>query len=103
MENNNESNNTNEKENGKFFKIMYKTRLKIRRGETTIINLSLLFSIISLLTAPWLVVLGLIVALVLGYKITIDRTGVGFEDTFNEVVQHGKQNVEKVFNDMSEE
>ena len=90
---------TNQQKNGSFFKVMYRTRLKIRRGDMPILNLSLLFSIVALLTAPWLVVIGALVALVLGYRITIDRSGEGFEDSFEEVVENGKRNVKKVFND----
>jgi hypothetical protein len=85
--------------NGSFFKVMYRTRVKINRGEEPILNLSVLFSLIALLTAPWLVILGLLVALVMGYRISIDRSGAGFEGTFEEVVENGKRNVKRVFND----
>ena len=85
--------------NGSFFKVMYRTRIKITRGETPVINLSLLFSLISLLTAPWLVVLGVLVALIMGYRMSIDRGGEGFEDSFEEVVENSKRTVRKVFND----
>ena len=88
-----------QEKNGSFFKFMYRTRVKIRRGDTPILNLSVLFSLIGLLTAPWLVILGLLVALVMGYHISIDRSGVGFEDSFDEVVENSKRNVQRVFND----
>ena len=52
-------------ENNGFFKVMYRTRLMIKRGDMTILNLSLLFSLIALLTAPWLVIIGLLVSLVM--------------------------------------
>ncbi len=91
-------NENNQKENKGFFKVMYRIRIKIKRGDMTIINLSLLFSLIALLTAPWLVVIGALVALVMGYHISIDRTGSGFENSFEEVVENTKRNVLKVFN-----
>lgn len=90
------------KQKGSFFRVMYRTRIKINRGETPIMNLSVLFSMIALLTAPWLVILGLLVALIMGYRISIDNSGVGFEDSFEEVVEKSKRNVQKVFNDDSE-
>jgi hypothetical protein len=90
---------TKQEKSNNFFKVMYRTRLKIRRGDTPILNLSMLFSLISLLTAPWLVVLGLLAALVMGYHISIDRSGSGFENSFGEVFENGKRNVQKVFND----
>jgi len=93
---------TKQKENGSFFKVMYRIRLKIRRGDMTIVNLSLLFSVIALLTAPWLVVLGILIALVMGYHISIDKSGSGFESSFEEVVENTKRNVQKVFNDDEE-
>ncbi|HPS80303.1 MAG TPA: hypothetical protein PLP25_00405, partial [Candidatus Limiplasma sp.] len=60
MENNTNANTQN---NGKpgFFSLLYRTRLMLRKGDVTILNLSVLFSIISLLCAPWLVIVGAIV------------------------------------------
>jgi len=86
------------KQNGGFFKAMYSTRIKMRRGDTPILNLSVLFSIIALLTAPWLVIGGVLVALILGYRLSIDNSGEGFEGSFEEVVENSKKNVKKVFN-----
>jgi hypothetical protein len=37
-----------------------------------------LFSILALLFAPWVVVIGAIVALILGYRFAIDRNAAGF-------------------------
>lgn len=86
------------KQNGGFFKIMYRTRVKIRRGDMPILNLSVLFSVIAVLTAPWLVIGGVIVALVMGYRLSVDTSGEGFETSFDEVVKTGAQNVKRVFN-----
>ncbi|HPJ02240.1 MAG TPA: DUF4342 domain-containing protein [Candidatus Limiplasma sp.] len=85
------------KQSGGFFRTMYKNRVKITRGDTPILNLSILFSIIALLTAPWLVIGGVLVALVMGYRLSLDTSGVGFENSFEEVVEAGKQNVKRVF------
>lgn len=90
------------KQGGGFFKVMYTTRIKMVRGDMPILNLSVLFSIIALLTAPWLVIAGVVVALVMGYRVSVDSSGAGFEKSFEEVVQTGKNNVKKVF-DNSEE
>ncbi|MBN1778224.1 MAG: DUF4342 domain-containing protein [Clostridiales bacterium] len=86
------------KNNGGFFRAMYATRIKIRRGDMPILNLSVLFSIIALITAPWLVISGLLVALIMGYRVSIDNSGKGFESSFEEVVENSKKNVQKVFN-----
>ncbi len=91
-------NNTNNTTNGKngFFSMMYRTRILITKGDTTILNLSLLFSIISLLCAPWLVVIGAIVALVLGYRFAIDRNAAAFDKDFEHVVKDAANNVKSV-------
>lgn len=90
---------TKQAKNGSFFRVMYRTRVRINRGEMPILNLSVLFSLIALLTAPWIVILGLLVALVLGYRISIDKSGAGFENSFEEVLENSKRNVRKVFDD----
>lgn len=90
------------KQGGSFFKAMYKTRVKIRRGETPILNLSVLFSIVALLTAPWLVIGGVLVALIMGYRLSVDSSGEGFESSFEEVVEAGKNNVKRVFHNDEE-
>ena len=79
-----------------FFSLLYRTRIVITKGETTIVNLSLLFSIISLLCAPWLVVIGAVIALVLGYKFAIDRNASGFATDFEHVVKDATDNVKQV-------
>ena len=98
MENNTNTNNT-----GKtgFFGILYRTRLMITKGETTIINLSLLFSVISLLCAPWLVIVGAIIALLLGYRFSIDRNAAAFDKDFEHVVRDAASNVKHVVEDVT--
>jgi len=88
-----------QEKNGSFFKVMYRTRVKVARGDMPILNLSVLFSLIALITAPWLVIIGLVVALLMGYRISVDRSGAGFEDSFEQVFENGKRNVKRVFTD----
>ena len=88
--NNGSTNNTNKTG---FFNLAYRTRLVIRKGEATIVNLSVLFSVISLLCAPWLVVIGVIVALALGYKFAIERNAAAFDKDFEHVVKDAAENV----------
>ena len=67
-------NNTNRNENKTgLFSFLYRTRILITKDNVTIVNLSILFSLIALLVAPWLVVVGAIVALALGYRFSIDK------------------------------
>ena len=85
-------NNTNTNKNG-FFGILYRTRILITKGDTSIINLSVLFSVISLLCAPWLVVGGAIAAVLLGYKFAIERNAAAFDKDFENVVKDAANNV----------
>ena len=90
---NNTTNNTNKTG---FFALLYRTRIVITKGESTILNLSVLFSVISLLCAPGLVIIGAIVALALGYKFSIDRNASAFDKDFEHVVKDAAENVKHV-------
>ena len=92
MENNNTGNTNNQGKTG-FFSMLYRTRLMVTKGETTIVNLSLLFSVIALLCAPWLVIIGAIVALVLGYRFGIERNAPAFDKDFEHLVKDAADNV----------
>ena len=81
-----------EKKNG-IFSFLYCNRVKVNKGSTPILNLSLLFSILGVLTAPWLVVAGVIVALALGYKFAFERNAAGFSNDFDQVVKGAATNV----------
>ena len=58
-----------------IFDTLCRTRVKVENNAATIVNLNLLFTLIALLTAPWLVIGGALVALALGYKVDVVRPG----------------------------
>lgn len=89
----NNTNTTNNVNKPGFFNLAYRTRLVIRKGEATIVNLSMLFSVISLLCAPWLVIIGAIVALLLGYRYSIERNAPAFDKDFEHLVKDAADNV----------
>lgn len=76
-----------------IFHTLYATRIIVRRNGESIINLSLLFCLIALLCASWLVIGGAIAALALGYEFSFVRNAPGFSKSFDEVVQDAKCNV----------
>ncbi len=85
---------TNTKKASNFFGRLYRFRLLVKKGSVTIVNLSLLFSIIALLISPHLVFLGLIVLLVLGYRVTFDTNSADFAgDNLESMVKNAAQNV----------
>ena len=92
MENTTNNTTSNTKSNG-IFSVLYRTRLTVTKDGATILNLSMLFSIISLLSAPWLVIIGGVVALAMGYRFAIDRNGLGFDQSFDSVIRNAAGNV----------
>ncbi|MBP3646361.1 MAG: hypothetical protein J6K55_08035 [Clostridia bacterium] len=79
------------------FDFLFRLRLKVKKEETTIVNLSALFMLIALGTAPHICVIGLIASIVLGYRITLDRDSREFaDDTFDDMVKNAKSNVQQV-------
>ena len=60
-----------------------------------VVNLSSLFVLLTLITAPHICIIGLIVALVLGYRINIDRDSREFSsETFDSMVKNARENVQ---------
>lgn len=57
---------------------LFRIRVRLFKGDTVVANLSVLFMLFSLLLAPWLVVLGSVAALVMGYRIGIARNDPAF-------------------------
>jgi hypothetical protein len=88
----------NSNNNGKVnaFGFLYRTRIVIKKGESVIVNLSVLFCIIALLFAPWLVAIGALVALLLGYRFSIDRNAAGFTSDFGRIFKDATDNVKNV-------
>ena len=91
----------NENKNG-IFSFLYCNRVKVSKDSTPIINLSLIFCILAVLTAPWLVVGGVIVALALGYKFAFERNAVGFSSDFDAVVKGAASNVRNVVDNVTD-
>ena len=77
-----------------WFSVLYRTRIRVDKEEISIVNLSLLFCLLAMLSAPWLVVGGAIAALVLGYRFSIQKNAPGFSGDFDEVVRDAARNVQ---------
>ena len=86
----------NVKSSGKgIFNFLFRLRVKVRKGDATVMNLSALFMIISLCVAPHLMIIALIVSLVFGYRINVERNSRDFEkDSFDTIVKNAKNNVQ---------
>ncbi len=91
-----------QRRDGRFFSVLYRTRLRASKNGVTVVNLSLLFSLIALLTAPWLTILGLLAALIMGYRFSVDHNGLGFEQNFDDVVRNAAGNVKQAVDNVTE-
>ena len=85
-----------------IFNKLYANRIVFKREGATIVNLSLIFCIIAFLTAPWLVIGGVIAALALGYKFTYARNVASFTGSFDDVVAEAKSNVRNVVDSVTD-
>lgn len=87
-----------------LFDFLFRLRLKVKKDRTTIINLSSLFVLLVLGTAPHICVIGLIISLVLGYRISIDRDSSDFaDDNFDDMVKNAKSNVQNTVNSFAQQ
>lgn len=78
------------------FDFMYRLRIKVKKNQTVIVNLSSIFVLLVISLAPHIAVIGLILALVLGYRITIDRDSQEFADEhFDDMVKNARSNVQQ--------
>ena len=80
----------------------YRARIKIHKGETCILNLSVLFALLSLLISPHLVIIAAIVCLVLGYKFSFDGKDRAFAGAnLEKMVRSAADNVKSSVSDFA--
>ena len=100
------------KKGGKFMNFiqkMLRTRIKVRKGDTVIINLSVLFMAgAAILMGPHrafgIAAFGLILGLLMGYQINIDNNDEGFtQEKVEKIVRNAADNVKKTVNGISRE
>ena len=85
-----------------LFQRLFRFRLKIKKGEITIANLSMLFSLLALLVSPHLVIFAAILVMVLGYSVSFDRNDPDFaKDNLEKMVRNAAQNVKTSVSDMA--
>lgn len=76
-----------------LFSKLFRTRIKVAKGDLPILNVSVLFVIFSALSAIWLVVSGGIVALLLGYRFSIEKNSPHFSGEFKDLVKDAGSNM----------
>ena len=85
-----------------FLHKCYRARIKVRKADTTILNISTIFAALSLLISPHLVIIGVIVCLVLGYKFSFDKHDHAFDgENLERTVRHAAENVKSTVSDFT--
>jgi len=81
-------------------------RMVLKNEKITLINIPVLIAIISLIVAPWLVIPGLVIALILGYKLRItstNKTSDKIKKGLDKATKTVKESTEKIFENSNEE
>lgn len=92
MNGNNKKGETKEKALNLLQKL-YRSRVKIRKGDTNIFNVSVLFAGLCLLLAPHMTIAGIIVSMILGYQFSFTGMDPDFSsDSLEKMVKSAAQN-----------
>lgn len=87
-----------------IFNFLFRLRLKVSKEKVSIINLSSLFVVFVIVFAPHVAIIGLIVSLLLGYRINVDRNCKEFNnESFDNIVKNAKTNVQSTVNTFSQQ
>ena len=85
-------NDTKDKALG-FLQKLYRSRVKIRKGDISIANVSVLFAGLCLLLAPHMTIGGIIVSMILGYQFSFTGMDPDFStDNLEKMVKNAAQN-----------
>ncbi len=105
--NNNNSNQNSGEEFKKNVKKVYNNSVRhrfiIKKGDTVIVNLSLLYMLAALIVAPHLTIVSAIAAIFLGYKINIQKEETDdYEVDLKEQVNKAAGNIKNTVKDFTE-
>ena len=85
-----------------FFSKLYQFRLKIKKENIIIANISLLFALLALLVSPHLVLIAAIAILVLGYKVSFNKKDADFAAAnLEKMVRNAAENVKSTVTDFT--
>lgn len=85
-----------------FFSRLYQFRLKVKKENIIIANVSLLFALLALLISPHLLLAAAIIILVLGYKVSFDRKDRDFAAAnLEKMVRNAADNVKSTVSDFA--
>ena len=87
---------------------LYRSRVKIRKGDTNIFNVSVLFAALCLLLAPHMTIAGIIISMILGYQFSFtgmdpDFASENLEKMVKSAAQNAKSSVSSVVQTITNE
>lgn len=83
-------------EKGSLLAYLYRFRMTIRKGSLCIVNISVLAAAVALIAAPYVVGIGLLLALTLGYRIRFVKNSEDFsEDQIDRMIRSAKNTVQR--------
>lgn len=86
----------------RLFSKFYRFRLKVKKGDIVIANLSLLFSLLALMVSPHLVIIAAILVLILGYRVSFDKNDRDFASAnLEKMVRNAADNVKSTVSDFA--
>ena len=94
----------NSRQNGfsGFLNRLYQFRLKVKKENVTILNVSLIFTILAVIISPHLALIGALVMLALGYRVSFDRRDADFAaDNLERMVRNAGENVKETVSDFA--
>ena len=78
---------------------LYQFRVKVHKGDTPVINLSVIFAAIALLFAPHVTIIGIIAAMILGYRFSFSQMDEDFaSDNLKQTVKNAAENARATVN-----
>ena len=85
-----------------FFSRLYQFRLKIKKENIIVANISMLFALLALLVSPHLVLIAAIAILVLGYKVSFNKKDADFAAAnLEKMVRNAAENVKSTVSDIA--
>lgn len=86
----------------RLFSKFYRFRLKVKKGDIVIANLSLLFFLLALMISPHLVIIAAILVLILGYRVSFDKNDRAFASAnLEKMVRNAADNVKSTVSDFA--
>jgi len=81
---------------------LYQFRFKIKKGDITILNISMLFAILAAIISPHLLIISAILVLILGYRVSFDKRDKDFTSAnLEKMVRNATENVKSTVNDFA--